>query len=74
MQLNMAEDKISFCEMMLERAKLAAEELCEEYFNDRRIQEDPRMMRSYFDQNRILADIVFDYIHMAQKALKGEVQ
>lgn len=73
MQLNMAEDKISICDLMLERAKVAAEELSEGYFNDLNIRENDAGMRFYFNKNRILADIVFDYIDKAQQALKGEV-
>lgn len=56
----------------VERGKLIAEYLLDEYFDHTAVSEDPRMMAAYFNNARIMASAVHDYCHRALKVLEGK--
>lgn len=63
-------DKITGATMYAERALYTAESLLDEYFQSLSIANDPHMMAFYYDNARIMADIVQDYCRQTLDILK----
>ncbi len=57
--------------MSAERALYTAESLLDEYFQPLAIANDPHMMAFYYDNARIMADIVQDYCRQTRDIIKS---
>lgn len=65
------DDKITGATMYAERALYTAESLLDEYFTSLSIANDPHKMAFYYDNARIMADIVQDYCRQTLDVIKS---